>query len=416
MEEVDTVVSEQTHRIERQIEWLKTATPEDWHRVAISFDPASDEPMDALQWIVSQPECDKATALTIFWRAQPQSILSVIAGGRAFDDRLNRLSTVQVIARRFDAEGYGRSHIAFDPGPYLPGIYDEMFGLADQLDSSPFPLCEDMKLPIAGKTIAIDREFAKRYPPEFHNESIRVHYLTALQLEHLEQGTPDDWHVIASNWNWDDELDVLYWIVRQRECDKATALTIFWMGEPTGYDYETEQEEMGASPYSVAPMLRYISERFNTSGYPRSEIAFDYLEARGHDAASEFAAAVAAGQRGDIEELLERQSAMADPKVKIHPDMMVASLPGRKIHSSEIYDTFPAYFEIDGSEIGEGMAMNFDGEPVGSPQKPASHETNATEPDAAARVRAMREQTGGGAEQTAGSSGLAGWIRRLFGR
>lgn len=409
-------MSDQALRIECQIEWLKTATPEDWHRVAISFDPGSDEPMDALKWIVSQPECYKATALTIFWRTQPQAILSVTAGGKTFDDRLNRLSTAQVIARRLEAEGYDRSHIAFDPGPYWPGIYDEMVGLADQLDPAPFPLCEDMKLPFAGKTITVDREFAERYPPEFHNEDIREHYLTALQLKHLENGTPDDWHAIASNWNWDRELDVLYWIVSQPNCDKATALTTFWRGEPTGYDYETEEEEMGESPYSVAPMLRYISERFNTSGYPRSEIAFNYLEAQGCSADSEFADMVAESRERDIEQLLERQRAVADPNVKIHPDMMVASLPGRKVRSSELYDTFPAYFEIDGSEIGEGMVMNFDGEPVGSPREPASRQTNAAEPDASARIRAMREQTGGGAEESAGSSGLAGWIRRLFGR
>ncbi|MBX7494724.1 DUF4274 domain-containing protein [Qipengyuania sp. 6B39] len=412
-------MSEEALRTERQIEWLKTASPEDWHRVASSFDTRNDGSMDALHWIISQEECDKATALMVFWKTEPQNILAVMAEGRSPNIQPNRLGTAQLIARRLDEEGYERSNIAFHPGPYVPRDYDEIVGLVGALDPVPMPLCEDMRQAIAGKPVLVDCEFAKRYPPEFHNESIRERYLTALQIAHLEKGMPDDWHFIADNWNWDDELDVLYWIVSQPDCDRATALTTFWKGEPTGYDYETDDEEMGASPYSVAPMLRYISERFNTSGYPRSEIAFDYLEARGHSAASGFAAAVSAGQRSDIEELVDRQRDLPNSDVKIHPDMTVASLPGRKVRSSKLYDTFPAYFDIDGSDIGSGPVMNFDGEPVGATRTAPNRLEQTSEPDASARVRAMRgltEAHDGEAKDTPSPSGLLGWIKRLFDR
>ena len=405
------MIGDETARIERQIEWLKTASPEDWHRVALSFKARNDGPMDALRWIASQDDCDKATALTVFWKAEPQIILALMAEGQSSDDRLNRLNTARIVAHRLSEGGYDRSEIAFDPGLYGPAHYDAMVCSAATLDPAPMLLCDDMKRPIAGKPISVDTDFAKRYPPKFHNEAIRERYLVALQLAHLAKGTPDDWHVIAETWNWGDELDVLYWIVSQPDCDKATALTTFWKGEPTGYDYETEDEQMGANPYHVAPMLRYISERFNTSGYPRSEIAFKYHMAGG----AAKAATLSPEQQRSIEELVERQRDLPDSKVKLHPDMMVASLPGRKVRSSNLYEAFPAYFDIDGLEIGSGPVMNFYGEPVSAVIPTANRMEDTAEPDVSMRVRAMQGQTEAKPD-TSGPSGLAGWIRRLLGR
>ena len=57
------------------------------------------------------------------------------------------------------------------------------------------------------------------------------------QIQYLSAMSPDDWHRVADVHNWDDPLDVLYWIVSQPNCDKATARLIFWKGEPTGYDF-----------------------------------------------------------------------------------------------------------------------------------------------------------------------------------
>jgi hypothetical protein len=42
-------------------------------------------------------------------------------------------------------------------------------------------------------------------------------------------------HVAIVNWNWDSGEEPLIWAVHQRDCELATALTIFWLGNP--YDY-----------------------------------------------------------------------------------------------------------------------------------------------------------------------------------
>ena len=53
--------------------------------------------------------------------------------------------------------------------------------------------------------------------------------------EWLQKGSPADWHQAADNWNWDYGLAPLQWIVSQPDCDLATALLIYYRGEPSYY-------------------------------------------------------------------------------------------------------------------------------------------------------------------------------------
>lgn len=164
------------------------------------------------------------------------------------------------------------------------------------------------------------------------------------QMAFLAGRTPDDWHRYASNLNWGDRLDGLFWIVNQPDCDKATAVMIFWAGEPTGYDWQEESEPMGADEYAVAPMLKYIVQRFNAGGYPRSEIAYDFRADHGRNLAA-FADADRAGRVRDIAELVERQAELNDPSIRLHPDLMALTIPGRRVGGyadhAEFYDLFP---------------------------------------------------------------------------
>jgi hypothetical protein len=53
----------------RLIEWLSCSTPADWHRSAWTFN--WDRSLYPLYWIVSQPNCDKGTAIYIFHQCGP---------------------------------------------------------------------------------------------------------------------------------------------------------------------------------------------------------------------------------------------------------------------------------------------------------------------------------------------------------
>jgi len=48
------------------------------------------------------------------------------------------------------------------------------------------------------------------------------------------KGAPE-WHGVARGWNWDNDLAPLFWIVDQEDCDKATALSVFWLSDPHYY-------------------------------------------------------------------------------------------------------------------------------------------------------------------------------------
>jgi Domain of unknown function (DUF4274) len=203
--------------------------------------------------------------------------------------------------------------------------------------------------------------------------------LHARQLEFLKNASPDDWHRYADNHNWDERLDGLFWIVSQPDCDMATALLIFWKGEPTGYDYETEEEDLGGDIYAIVPMLKYISKRFNTTGYARSEISYDFLADHGINM-PEYFAMCEAGRLRDIELLIERQKTVADSLVKLHPNMRLLNVAGRKVggygDTGDFYELFPTDVDEDDAEQGDA-------------QEALASDTSA---DASARTRAMRRQ------------------------
>lgn len=80
----------------------------------------------------------------------------------------------------------------------------------------------------------------------------------------LRTGGPDRWHDAARNLNWDAGVVPLTWIVSQPECDAATALAIFYAGEP--FDQPDEGEH--------AALLAQIRQRWETIGYPVGGIGF----------------------------------------------------------------------------------------------------------------------------------------------
>jgi hypothetical protein len=87
--------------------------PDDWHRLALY---GNRDFVDAAAWktIVTHPDCDRATALAIFWKADPDNYLE-------FDDpktvpKVNRwgYELISLIRQRWAAGAYTRAELAFD--------------------------------------------------------------------------------------------------------------------------------------------------------------------------------------------------------------------------------------------------------------------------------------------------------------
>jgi Domain of unknown function (DUF4274) len=106
-------------------------------------------------------------------------------------------------------------------------------------------------------------------------ETAPVHWFCS----RLKSATPDEWHSVAEEWNWDQDIAPLYWIVKQPQCDMATALTIFFLAcpEDPANDFASPKglSQQPSEAYDIAVEIR---NRWVDGFYRRSEIAFDKSE------------------------------------------------------------------------------------------------------------------------------------------
>ena len=94
-------------------------------------------------------------------------------------------------------------------------------------------------------------------------------------MTYLARATPDQWHQVAWNWNWDAGTAPLRWIIRQPNCDRGTALLVYWYGGPRFLaQYETRDEvpEFALEHYDLT---MEIERAYLAGAYTRQEIAFD---------------------------------------------------------------------------------------------------------------------------------------------
>ncbi|HEX9414580.1 MAG TPA: DUF4274 domain-containing protein, partial [Ktedonobacterales bacterium] len=94
-------------------------------------------------------------------------------------------------------------------------------------------------------------------------------------LTYLAQASPDAWHQVAWNWNWDSGGDVLRWIIRQSTCDRGTALLVYWYGAPRYFAQYTTRDEVPEHELAGYALVREIERRYLAGAYTRQEIAFD---------------------------------------------------------------------------------------------------------------------------------------------
>ena len=144
---------------------------------------------------------------------------------------------------------------------------------------------------------------------------------------YLTQATPDEWHQVAWNWNWDSGVEALQWIIRQPMCDRGTALLVYWMGGPRYLAQYTERTEVPHYSLEHYDLLMEIERGYLTGRYTGAEIAFDTHDDEGHDWTGEYA---------DI------------PYRRPIPQPMYAASPGHKVARRTDFDEgYPAGVEWD---------------------------------------------------------------------
>ena len=104
-----------------------------------------------------------------------------------------------------------------------------------------------------------------------HPDQILVKFANEL----IDMPNPDVWHYVAMHWNWDYDHAPLLWIVRQENCDVATALQIFSGAEPNYYfRWADNRSAVPQGNRDMFDFLIEIRDRFSLGFYKRSEIFF----------------------------------------------------------------------------------------------------------------------------------------------
>jgi hypothetical protein len=87
--------------------------------------------------------------------------------------------------------------------------------------------------------------------------------------------TPDEMHRVVQRYNWDSGTAPLKWVAKHAQCDRGTALMIYWMGNPHWYTQHAKASDVPAYEKEAYGLLSAIEKRYVKGGYERSEIRFD---------------------------------------------------------------------------------------------------------------------------------------------
>jgi hypothetical protein len=93
----------------------------------------------------------------------------------------------------------------------------------------------------------------------------------------FEKLNSTDQYYLAQNYNWDDGIEVLKWIIESKKCDKGTASLIFWASEPDYYFKKSESEILDYEK-EVFLLLKKIVDKFNKKEFKKSNLKYDPTE------------------------------------------------------------------------------------------------------------------------------------------
>ena len=82
-----------------------------------------------------------------------------------------------------------------------------------------------------------------------------------------------DQYFLAENYNWDDGIEVLNWIINSPKCDKGTATLIFWRAEPRDYA-EFSANNVSEDAKEIFDLLQKIIWKIKNRDFKKSRFEF----------------------------------------------------------------------------------------------------------------------------------------------
>ena len=107
-------------------------------------------------------------------------------------------------------------------------------------------------------------------------------------LDYLKTHSPSDWHQVAWNWNWDNGIEPLDWVTDQKECDKGTALLIYWSGSPGWNHKYASRKEVPDYEKTTYDLNFKIEKNYLNGFYLSKNIFCDPKDINGTDMTKEY--------------------------------------------------------------------------------------------------------------------------------
>ncbi|MGC9358326.1 MAG: DUF4274 domain-containing protein [Anaerolineae bacterium] len=104
----------------------------------------------------------------------------------------------------------------------------------------------------------------------------RVRKALVQKITVQELQSPLEYHYFAWHWNWDKGIKPLEWIIQQPDCDRGTALLIYWYASPTWYGQYRDRKEVRASGGNLRhyDFIKEIERRVGEGFYTTQTIHF----------------------------------------------------------------------------------------------------------------------------------------------
>lgn len=100
--------------------------------------------------------------------------------------------------------------------------------------------------------------------------------------------TIEERHQFVLNWNWDESLTPLEWIINQTDTDKGTAVLIYWLCSP-GYIHQYKhKKDVPKDLENIYALVRKIEKNIAIDYYSSEKIAFDPTNDNGSDYTLEY--------------------------------------------------------------------------------------------------------------------------------
>ena len=142
------------------IDWLKDKSPDVWFDVAQSLN--WDNAMGVLDWIVSQPQCDRANAALVFWGCDPFYYLRT-PGSETDHISSEGFALLDKVLRNWKAGFYKRAELASDDD-WRQRYRDVVASLPNQHDR--FAIPRDLLGPFHGRKPNVPKHLSKYHDPE----------------------------------------------------------------------------------------------------------------------------------------------------------------------------------------------------------------------------------------------------------